>query len=186
MKVVGIAGSLRKDSLNKKLLTASTNILKEISPSIEYTSVDLKDLSLPLFDQDIEDAGIPENVSKFKSTIESADIILIATPEYNHSIPGGLKNAIDWASRGGNSFAQKTVAIMGATTGLGGTIRSQEHLRVALATLNTYVIPYPEVFIRNADQLMNEEGEFVDEKGLSQIKKLLVRTLKIAQRMSNN
>lgn len=183
MKVLGIAGSLRKDSLNKKLLAAAANVLKEISPSLEYESLDLKSLSLPIFDQDIQDVGIPKNVLKLKSAIESADIILISTPEYNHSIPGGLKNSIDWASRGGNSFGKKIVAIMGATNGLGGTIRSQEHLRDALAALNTYVIPYPEVFIRNADKLINENGEFVDEKGLSQIKKLLERTLKIAERM---
>lgn len=186
MKVVGIAGSLRKDSLNKKLLAAAADVLKQSSPSIEYESLDLKTLSLPVFDQDIQDKGMPQNVLEFKSAIESADIILISTPEYNHSIPGGLKNAIDWASRDGNSFGKKIVAIMGATNGLGGTIRSQEHLRDALAALNAYVIPYPEVFIRNANKLMNDKGEFVDEKGLSQIKKLLERTLKIAERMQSD
>ncbi len=183
MKIIGIAGSLRKDSLNKKVLAAAAEILQELNPTIEYTALDLKYLNLPIYDQDIQDSGMPENVMEFKSAVESADVILICTPEYNHSIPGGLKNAVDWASRGKNSFARKVVAIMGATDGMGGTIRSQEHLRVALAALNSYVIPYPEVFIRNANELLDEKGMFVDEKGLSQIKKLLERTLKIAERI---
>lgn len=185
MKVLGIAGSLRKESLNKKVLKAASKTLREIDPSIEYTELDLKTLALPVFDQDIQDVGMPDNVMELKKAIESTDILIICTPEYNHSIPGGLKNAIDWASREGNSFAKKTVAVMGATNGLGGTIRSQEHLRDALAALNAYVIPYPEVFIRKAGQLMNDKGEFVDEKGISQIEKLLTRTLKIAERLKD-
>ncbi|HRN96222.1 MAG TPA: NAD(P)H-dependent oxidoreductase [Candidatus Levybacteria bacterium] len=186
MKFVGIAGSLRIESLNKKILLAGEKILKEIDPTIEYTELDLKTLALPVYDQDIQDAGMPENVMQFKTAIENADIIMIATPEYNHSIPGGLKNAIDWASRGKNSLGQKVVALMGATDGMGGTIRAQEHLRVALAALNAYVIPYPEVLIRQTDKKLDTQGNFTDEKGLSQIKKLLERTIKIASRLSSN
>lgn len=185
MKVVGIAGSLRTESLNKKVLAATSQILQEIDSSVSYTNIDLKSLALPIYDQDIQDSGMPENVLQFKETIQTADIILICTPEYNHSIPGGLKNAIDWASRGKNSFARKIVSVMGATDGMGGTIRSQEHLRVALAALNAYVIPYPEVFIRNADKKIDANGNFTDEKGLLQIKKLLDRTLKIATRQTS-
>lgn len=183
MKVVGIAGSLRTESLNKKILRAGEEILKEIDPSVEYTELDLKSLALPVYDQDIQDAGMPENVTVFKQLLETADIVVIATPEYNHSIPGGLKNAVDWASRGSNSFKKKVVALMGATDGVGGTIRAQEHLRVALAALNAYVIPYPEVLIRQTDTKLDTHGNFIDEKGLSQIKKLLDRTIKIYNRM---
>lgn len=185
MKVVGIAGSLRVDSLNKKILRAGEEILRELDPTVEYQELNLKEIALPVYDQDIQDAGMPENVLQFKAAIENADIIIIATPEYNHSIPGGLKNAVDWASRGKNSLARKIVAIMGATDGMGGTIRSQEHLRVALAAVNAYAIPYPEVLIRQADRKLSPEGTFMDEKGLSQIRKLLDRTLKIATRLAD-
>lgn len=184
MKVLGIAGSLRRDSYNKKILANAAQILKEIDPSIEYTIIDLKQLALPVFDQDIIDAGIPENVASLKEAIATTDILLICTPEYNHSIPGGLKNAIDWASRGGkNPFAKKVVAIMGATDGMGGTLRSQETLRTVLATLNAYCIPYPEVAIRNVDEKIDQNGYFTDEKGREQIHKLLTRTLKIGERI---
>jgi chromate reductase len=188
MKVLGIAGSLRKDSLNRKVLATAAEILREIDLTVEYTNLDLKELNLVVYDQDIQDAGMPENVIQLKETIKKTDILLICTPEYNHSIPGGLKNAVDWASRGeGNPFAKKVVAIMGATDGMGGTIRSQEHLRVALAALNAYVIPYPEVFIRNADEKLTEDGTLLaDEKGRSQIRKLLERTIKIAERLGSN
>lgn len=187
MKVLGIAGSLRRDSYNKKILANAAQILKEIDPSIEYTNRDLKDLALPVFDQDILDSGMPQNVASLKESIANTDILMICTPEYNHSIPGGLKNAIDWASRGGkNPFAKKVVAIMGATDGLGGTLRSQETLRTVLAALNAYCIPYPEVAIRNVDEKLDENGYFTDEKGREQIRKLLERALKIAERLGSS
>lgn len=186
MRVVGIAGSLRIESLNKKLLRASEKILKEIDPSVEYTELDLKTIALPVYDQDIQDARMPENVLQFKSAIQNSDLVIISTPEYNHSIPGGLKNAIDWASRGDkNSFANKVVAIMGATDGMGGTIRSQEHLRVALATLNSFTIPYPEVFIRQAQNKLDEQGNFADDKGISQIRKLLERAITVTKKLQS-
>ena len=112
--------------------------------------LDLKTLGLPLFDEDLRANGFPESVKKLKNAIASADVLLIATPEYNHSIPGVLKNAIDWASDKTNPFEGKVAAIFGASNGLVGTLRAQLHLRQVLASLNVELVPQPQVFIRSA------------------------------------
>ena len=111
--------------------------------------LDLKTLDLPLFNEDLRNNGFPEPVRILKDAIAAADVLLIATPEYNHSIPGVLKNAVDWASDKTNPFDGKVAAIFGASNGLVGTLRSQLHLREVLASLNVELIPQPQVYIRS-------------------------------------
>ena len=121
VKILGFAGSLRKDSYNRSLLRAALELVPE---EAELEIFDLE--GIPLFNQDLENQP-PEKLTEFKARIRAADAILIATPEYNYSIPGVLKNAIDCASRpyGDNAFEHKPVAMMGASIGFAGTARAQ-------------------------------------------------------------
>jgi chromate reductase len=129
---------------------------------------------IPPFNQDLE-TSLPERVKEFKSKIRAADAILVATPEHNYSIPGVLKNAIDWASRphGDNSFEGKPVAIMSASTGMLGGARAQYHLRQVFVFLDMYPINKPEVFVTFARQKFDEQGRLIDEKTREFIKALL-------------
>lgn len=141
--ILGFAGSLRKNSYNKALLRAAVDLVPK-DATLEVFDIE----GIPPFNQELE-TRMPEKVKEFKAKIKTADAILIATPEYNYSIPGVLKNAIDWASRpyGDNSFEGKPVAIMGASSGRIGTARAQYHLRQVCVFLNMYPINRPEVFV---------------------------------------
>ena len=141
--ILGFAGSLRKGSFNKSILRAAA----ELIPS--GVVIEIFDLEgIPPFNQDL-DQQAPEKVKEFKARIRAADALLIATPEYNYSIPGVLKNAIDWGSRphGDNSFEDKPVAIMGASPGMLGTARAQYHLRQSCVFLNMHPLNKPEVMV---------------------------------------
>jgi len=129
---------------------------------------------VPVFNQDAEDP-LPESVARLKERIEAADAILIATPEYNYSAPGVLKNAIDWASRpqGGNSWQGKPVAVMGASMGLMGTSRAQYHLRQMFVFLDMYPVNKPEVMIASAHQKFDEEGRLTDAKAREMVGRLV-------------
>jgi chromate reductase, NAD(P)H dehydrogenase (quinone) len=120
--------------------------------------------ALPFYDGDVEAAGDPEAVVRFKQAIREADAILIATPEYNRGVPGVLKNAIDWASRPplASPLTGKPVAVMGASTGRGGTARAQEQLRAALEFSRATVLEQPEVLVPEAFMRFDEHGELVD------------------------
>jgi chromate reductase len=159
MRVLGIAGSLRVGSYNRALLRAA----RELAPAgMEIAEFDLR--ALPLYDGDVEAAGNPEPVAAFKDAIRSADAILIATPEYNRGVPGVLKNAIDWASRPplGSPLAGKPVALMGASTGRGGTARAQEQLRTALEYSRADVLAQPEMLVPEAYMSFDEGGRLTD------------------------
>jgi len=169
ISILGIAGSLRKASYNRGALRAA----QEVAPSdarIEIFELD----GIPPFNQD-EDKRPPERVVQFKKQIRAADAILICTPEYNASIPGVLKNAIDYASRpyGDSAWDGKPVAIMGASPGRLGTVRSQYHLRHSFVFLNMYPLNRPEVMIANADELFDEQGNLTDQDTRNRIKKLI-------------
>jgi chromate reductase len=169
IRILGIAGSLRKGSYNKALLRTAIDLLPEES------ELEISDLEgIPLFNQDLE-AKMPLKVKEFKAKIKTADAILIATPEYNHSVPGVLKNAIDWASRpyGDNSFNGKPVALMSASIGSFGGSRAQNHLRSSLACLDTYLVDKPEVFVAFADEKIDGKGEILDEEIRRKIRELL-------------
>lgn len=168
-KVIGFAGSLRKESYNKMALNAAVKLAPD---NMEIEVFDLE--GIPLFNQDLEQSP-PSRVKEFKAKIREADAILIVTPEYNYSIPGILKNAIDWASRphGDNAFYGKPVAVMGASTGMFGTARAQYHLRQCLVSLNMHAVNSPEVMITQAQDKFDEKGCLKDERTKEKIKGLL-------------
>lgn len=162
IKVVGIPGSLRDDSYNRALLEAA----RDMADDVEINIVEIDDV--PLFDSDLEAGGDPAAVVHFKRAIYEADAVLIATPEYQHGVPGPLKNALDWASRppGKAPLTGKPAAIMGATTGNYGTARAQEQLRQTLIYNNCPMVKVPEVLVSEAQNKVNGKGEFVDEPTL--------------------
>ena len=166
---MAFAGSLRKASYNKALVRAAI----EVAP--ENVTIEVFDLEgIPPFNQDNEN-NPPPKVAEFKEKIRSADALLIATPEYNYSIPGVLKNAIDWASRPyrDNSLANKPVAIMSASTGRFGGARAQYHLRQTFVYVNMHPINKPEVMLSNAADCVDAEGRVSDEKARMLIKQLI-------------
>ena len=167
--ILGIAGSLRKESFNRAALRAA----QQLAP--EGTSVEIFDIKdIPGFSQD-DEQNPPAKVTEMKKKIRAADAILFVTPEYNYSIPGVLKNAIDWASRpyGDSAWNDKPVAVMGASVGVLGTARAQYHLRQVFVFLNMYAVNQPEVMIANASQRFDEQGNLADEKTKKLIGQLL-------------
>lgn len=170
LRVLGIAGSLREASYNKKLVRAARTLAPE---GMEVVPFDLA--PLPLFNADVEAEGDPPAVTAFKEAIRAADALLIATPEYNHGIPGVLKNAVDWASRGGGAspLREKAVAILGASAGRWGTVRAQEHLRQVLAACGAYVLPRPSVLVGRAGEQFDETGALSDASTRERVRRLL-------------
>jgi chromate reductase len=168
--ILGIAGSLRKDSYNRAALRAA-QLLAPKDAQIEIFELD----GIPAFNQD-EEQNPPERVSELKARVRAADAILFVTPEYNYSIPGVLKNAIDWVSRpyGDSAWEGKPVAVMGASVGTLGTARAQYHLRQVFVFLNMHAINRPEVMIGNAAQRFDNQGNLTDETTKALIGQLLV------------
>ena len=169
LTILGIAGSLRKDSYNRAALRAAQQLVPE------GARLEVFDLTgIPPFNQD-EDTHPPERVAEFKRAVRAADAILIVTPEYNYSIPGVLKNAIDWASRpyGDSAWDGKPVAVMGASIGTQGSSRAQYHLRQVFVFLNMYPLNRPEVMISNAASRFDEKGNLKDEETKNLIRKLM-------------
>ena len=152
--------------------------------SAEVTEIDLRDLSLPVYDQDIQDKGLPESVKKLKAAIVAADILLICSPEYNYSIPGGLKNAIDWASREGNPFKGKVAAVFGVSNGRMGTVRGQVHLRDVLSGLHVYVVHGPLVYIGPAPDVFNPDWTLKDPQTTDKLTQLIQNALTLAQKLA--
>ena len=169
MKSLGFAGSLRKGSFNKALLKTAA----EMAPKgMTVTAFDLA--PIPLYDDDVFKAGLPAAVVQFRQAIAAADGLLIATPEYNYSIPGVLKNAIDWASRPPDQpFDGKPLAIMGASPSRLGTARAQYHLRQCFVFLNARVLNRPEVMISEAHNLVDDQGRIGDPATRERIGALL-------------
>ncbi|MBX6393380.1 MAG: NAD(P)H-dependent oxidoreductase [Burkholderiales bacterium] len=169
LKILGIVGSLRRDSFNLKLMRAAE---RKMPAGTELRILTLE--GIPPFNQD-EEQQPPPAVTQLKRAIRDADALLIATPEYNYSIPGVLKNAIDWATRpyGDNPFRDKPGALMGATIGGMGTSRAQYHLRQVLCALNVHLLNQPELMISHADHAFDDEGSLRDEERAAQLDKLL-------------
>ena len=159
MKILGICGSLRRNSYNMSALRACSELMPQ-GMTLQIT--DLADI--PMFNQDVFDAGLPPSVKRLRDDIVAADGLLIASPEYNFSLSGALKNAIDWASRPPNqSFQDKPVAIFSATTGPLGGPRNQYDLRRILVQLWAHPLPRPEVFIGSANTKFDASGKLTDE-----------------------
>lgn len=161
LHVLGFAGSLREGSYNRTLLRAAQTLAPE------GMAIDIFDLAdIPLYNADLDtDELRPESVMSFKEAIGGADVLLIATPEYNHGISGVLKNAIDWASRPARRsvLRGKPVGIMGASQQRIGTARAQEQLKLVLGPTLCYVMPHAGVLVGQADEKFNSQGQLIDE-----------------------
>jgi len=168
-QILAFAGSLRKDSYNRALVQAALELTPE---GVEIEVFDLE--GIPPFNQDIE-KNPPQKVIEFKDKIRKVDAILIATPEYNYSIPGVLKNAIDWASRPykDNSWEGKTVAIMSASSGKLGGARAQYHLRQCFVFLNMFPVNRPEVIVPYVAQTIDANGKLTNEDTRKLIRDLI-------------
>lgn len=169
IRILGIAGSLRRNSYNRAALRAAQKLVPE-DAVLDIFELD----GIPVFSEDDEKQPLTK-VIEFKKRIREADALLFVTPEYNYSIPGGLKNAIDWASRpyGDNAWANKPAAIMGASIGRFGTARAQYHLRQVFVFLNILPINQPEVMIGGAPEHFDAEGNLTNEKTKKLIRQLL-------------
>lgn len=169
IRILGIAGSLRRQSYNRAALRAAT----QLAP--EGATIDIFELDgIPPFSQDDEQHP-PTKVIELKRRIRESDAILFVTPEYNYSIPGVLKNAIDWASRpyGDSAWIGKPAAIMGASIGAIGTARAQYHLRQVMVFLNMFPINDPEVMISFAPERFDADGSLTDKATSEYIQRLL-------------
>src|SRR5215207_5396467 len=169
IRILGIAGSLRRESYNRAALRAATQLVPE-GTSIEIFELD----GIPGFNED-EEQNPPAKVVELKRRIREMDAVLFVTPEYNYSVPGVLKNAIDWASRpyGDSAWNGKPVAIMGASVGTIGTARAQYHLRQMFVFLNMYAVNQPEVMLSNAHKHFDQHGRLTDETAKKLIRQLL-------------
>lgn len=179
MKILGICGSLRKASHNAMALRAA----QKLAPA--GITVEIADISgIPLYNDDVRQAGEPGPVRELKAQVKAADAVLLVSPEYNFSVPGVLKNTLDWMSRPPEPpFDGKVVGIMGASGGPLGTARGQYDLRKILVYMNTFTVNKPEVFIGNAQTKFNAEGELTDEATAKFIVDLLLAMRALKQRV---
>ena len=181
VKILGIPGSLRRESYNRAALRAATQLVPE-GAVLDVFEID----GIPGFSQD-DEQNPPAKVVDFKKRIRESDAILFVTPEYNYSVPGVLKNAIDWASRpyGDSAWAGKPVAIMGASIGALGTARAQYHLRQMFVFLNMFPVNQPEVMISNASKRFDADGNLTDEATKEFIRQLLQNLVEWTRRLGN-
>ena len=169
LRVLAIPGSLRRESWNRRLLAQAAVLA---GPRMQ---IDLYDglRELPMFDEDLEAStgGGPDAVRHLRAAVAGADGLLIATPEYNHSLPGVLKNAIEWLSRATplEVLAGKPAAIIGASSGRWGTRLAQAALRQVLVATEAVVMPAPALFLRDAEQSFDAEGRLIDEAALRDV-----------------
>lgn len=183
MTLLGISGSLRKGSYNTLLLKAAVTMMENRAPMTVFGLTDI-----PFYNADVDGSEKPAPVQRLLDAISSADGLLIATPEYNYSIPGVLKNAIDWASRPAfNSvLLNKPAAIISASQSTLGGVRAQVHLRDVLAATLTPVFPSPDFFLPTAQNAFNEAGELVDETFRRRLQRYLDNYLVWLQKKSGD
>lgn len=177
LNLIGIAGSLRKGSFNKALIQNAKELTSE-EINIERLEIG----NLPYFNEDLESSEFPQEATKLKNRIENTDGIIVATPEYNRSMPGVLKNAIDWTSRphGENSWAGKPVVVLGASIGPISTAIAQSHLKHTLLYLDCHVLGQPEFYLGNAHDKFDDKGTLTDEDTRSFLTKTLERFAALA------
>ena len=170
LHVLGVSGSLRDGYYNTRLIEAAHDLAP---PGMTIRPFSLR--GIPLYDGEVEAAGDPPAVTAWKRAIADADAILIATPEYNHGTSGVLKNAIDWASRPARQSVldRKPVAIVGASTGIGGTVQAQSDVRRALTFPGAQSMPEPELYVSRARTKFDEGGELTDAATLAGLRSLL-------------
>ena len=189
VKILAFAGSTRRESFNKKLVEVAAEGARQAGA--EVTFIDLADLPLPLFDQDLEAAeGLPENARRLKALMIASDGFLIASPEYNSSISGVLKNAIDWASRREEgdkplqAFAGKAVALMSASPGALGGLRGLVHVRAILGNLGMLLLPQQKA-VGRAFEAFDEDGALADEKLQTEVAGLGARLVELLARLTD-
>lgn len=160
VRVLGVAGSLRKASLNRSLLRAAAGLA---APTLRLEVFELDEV--PLYNGDVEAAGEPPGVTAFKQAIREADGVLFVTPEYNHGVPGVMKNAVDWASRPPREapLGGKPVGIIGASPGITGSARAQSQLRQAFEFTDSYCMPQPELLVFRAHEKFDAAGALTDD-----------------------
>lgn len=170
LRVLGLAGSLRRESYNRRLLRAAPALAPD---GLEVATWDQLG-SIPQFSEDVEAAGVPDPVLALRREVATADGLLIATPEYNQSIPGVLKNTVDWLSRRPErALNGKPSAIVGATPGPWGTRFAQRELRHVLHSTGSLVLPSPALFLRDAAAAFDDDGRLTDERARESLGRLL-------------
>ena len=181
ISVLAICGSLRAGSYNRAALRTAIE-LKPLGMTIETADIG----SIPLYNEDVRAQGFPPPVETLRRQIAAADALLFATPEYNYSMPGVLKNAIDWASRPPDQpFAGKPVAIMGASAGMGGTMRAQYDLRRSCIFLDMHPLNKPEVLIGQAQTKFDDQGKLTDEAARGFIRDMMAALDRWARQIAN-
>jgi chromate reductase, NAD(P)H dehydrogenase (quinone) len=182
VRILGVAGSLRVRSFNRALLRAAHELAPE---GMEIRDFDIA--GIPSYNADVQDAGWPAEVASFKAAIREADGLLFVTPEYNYGVPGVLKNAIDWASRAApgeqSPLTGKPAGIMGASTGMSGSMRAQLQLRHAFVFTQTYALTAPEVLVARAQEKFDAEGRLTDSATREAVRAYLVRLADWARRL---
>jgi chromate reductase len=170
VRILGFAGSLRQASYNRALLRAAVELAP---PGMTLATFDL--IEVPLYNGDVEAQGDPPRVAAFKQAIRVADAVLMVTPEYNHGVPGVMKNAVDWASRPprGAALDRKAVGIIGASPGMTGSARGQSQLRQAFEFTNSYCMPQPEILVFRAHEKFDAEGRLTDESTATHLRAYL-------------
>jgi chromate reductase, NAD(P)H dehydrogenase (quinone) len=172
--VLGLAGSLRREAYSKALL----RVLTEAAYERDVAKISEGAIDLPLYNQDLERGELPDSVARFKQAVTDSDALLIVTPEYNHSIPGALKNALDWASRpgGASPLLDKPVLVVSVSPAFTGGVRAHAHLHDVLLACGARIAPGPQVVIGGAAAKVRE-GTFVDvanvDFGIAAIERML-------------
>jgi chromate reductase, NAD(P)H dehydrogenase (quinone) len=181
-QITGISGSLRKGSFNTALLQTADAFFPKESP-LRIISLE----EIPLYNDDLARGAVPESVIEFRKIIENSAGVLIATPEYNYSMSGVLKNALDWATTNelSNVFDGKATAIMGASKTIFGTVRSQLHLRQVLMAAKAIVVQHPEVHVRKAHTIIDEKGILTDGYTQEKIQQLVGSLLEMISHSQN-
>jgi chromate reductase, NAD(P)H dehydrogenase (quinone) len=172
-KILGIAGSLRANSFNGALLNATKKLFRDI---VEFETFDISEI--PHYNQDVEDSGIPTIATEFKQKMREADVIIIAAPEYNGSVSGVLKDALDWASRphGGSSISGKPIAVLSAVTGRNGGRAVLNHLALIIDYLDARLIGEP-VLVQQASKKFDGQSNIIDPETIRQLEKLVTQIL---------
>lgn len=189
-KILALAGSLRKDSYNKKLVKIAAAAAEQAGAQVTY--IDLADYPMPIFDEDLEaKSGIPENGLKLKQLMEASDALIISSPEYNSSLSAALKNFIDWVSRQRDkeekflsAFNHKTALLLSASPGTLGGLRGLVHLRSILGNINVHVLP-GQKSIPSAFQAFDETGNLKNEKDQNDVKALAKGLVEVTEKLIN-
>ena len=178
MRLFAFAAALRRDSFNRKLVRLAATAAEKAGTTVDLA--DFHEFDMPLYDGDVEAAsGAPDGAKKLRERFAAADAFMIASPEYNFSIPGTLKNAIDWATRRpDNPFPGKVAALMGASPGAFGAVRSVATLRLVLTATGVFLLPGT-VLIPHADQAFEDDGRLKDPKSKAQVENLCAELLRV-------